>query len=153
MDAFERGGEHGQRLLFPLTIRLTAPEIACIEDLSGLLGRAGFEVEGFGGDTVIVQAVPNPHPYFDAERAFREMVGELTHGSDLVRSARNQHERIAMTFACKGAIKAGQRLSQPEMQELFDQLFATELPHHDVHGRPTVVRLSAAELARKFGRS
>jgi DNA mismatch repair protein MutL len=153
MDAFERGGEHGQRLLFPLTIRLTAPEVQCIEDLGGLLSRAGFEVEGFGGDTVIVHAVPNPHPYFDAERAFREMVQELTHGSDLVRSARNQHERIAMTFACKGAIKAGQRLSQPEMQELFDQLFATELPHHDVHGRPTVVRLSATELARKFGRT
>ena len=153
MDAFERGGEHGQSLLFPLTIRLTTPEVECIADLGGLLGRAGFEVEGFGGDTVIVHAVPNPHPYFDAERAFREMAQELTHGSDLVRSARNQHERIAMTFACKSAIKAGQRLSQPEMQELFDQLFATELPHHDVHGRPTVVRLSAAELARKFGRS
>ena len=40
-----------------------------------------------------------------------------------------------------------------EMHELFDQLFATELPYHDVHGRPTVVRLSAGELARKFGRS
>jgi DNA mismatch repair protein MutL len=153
MDAFERGGELGQRLLFPLTIRLTAPELECIEDLAGILSRAGFEVEGFGGDTVIVHAVPDPHPYFDAERAFREMVHELTHGSELVRSARNQHERIAMTFACKSAIKAGQRLSQPEMQELFDQLFATELPHHDVHGRPTVVRLSAAELARKFGRT
>jgi DNA mismatch repair protein MutL len=81
------------------------------------------------------------------------MVHELTHGSELVRSARNQHERIAMTFACKSAIKAGQRLSDPEMQELFDQLFATDLPHHDVHGRPTVVRLSSGELARKFGRS
>jgi DNA mismatch repair protein MutL len=153
MDAFERGGEHGQRLLFPITIRLTPPEVEVIAELSGLLSRAGFEVEGFGGDTVIVQAVPNPHPYFDAERAFREMVHELTHGSDLVRAARNQHERIAMTFACKSAIKAGQRLSEEEMQELFNQLFATELPHHDVHGRPTVVRLSAAELARKFGRS
>jgi DNA mismatch repair protein MutL len=153
MDAYERGGEHGQRLLFPITIRLTPPEVECVEELSGLLARTGFEVEGFGGDTVIVHAVPNPHPWFDAERAFREMVQELTHGSDLVRSARNQHERIAKTFACKSAIKAGQRLSQQEMQQLFDQLFATELPHHDVHGRPTVVRLSAAELARKFGRS
>jgi DNA mismatch repair protein MutL len=153
MDAFERGGEHGQRLLFPMTVRLTAPEVECIEDLSGIIARTGFEVEGFGGDTVIVHSVPNPHPYFDSERAFREMIHELTHGSELVRSAKNQHERIAMTFACKSAIKAGQRLSQEEMQELFDQLFATELPHHDVHGRPTVVRLSAAELARKFGRS
>jgi DNA mismatch repair protein MutL len=153
MDAYERGGEHGQRLLFPMTIRLTAPEVELIADLAGMLLRTGFEVEAFGGDTVIVHAVPNPHPWFDAERAFREMVHELTHGSDLVRSARNQHEHIAMTFACKSAIKAGQRLSQPEMQQLFDQLFATELPHHDVHGRPTVVRLSAAELARKFGRT
>ncbi len=58
-----------------------------------------------------------------------------------------------MTFACKSAIKAGQRLSDAEMHELFDQLFATDLPHHDVHGRPTVVRLSKAELARKFGRA
>ena len=124
-----------------------------MDDLRGLLSKAGFEVEGFGGDTVIVHAVPNPHRYFDAERAFREMIPELTHGSELVRSARNQHERIAMTFACKGAIKAGQKLSEAEMHELFDQLFATELPYHDVHGRPTVVRLSAGELARKFGRS
>ena len=127
--------------------------LACVIDLGGLLGRAGFEVDGFGGDTVIVHTVPNPHPYFDAERAFREMVHELTHGSELVRSARNQHERIAMTFACKGAIKAGQKLSEAEMQELFDELFATDLPHHDVHGRPTIVRLSKGELARKFGRT
>jgi DNA mismatch repair protein MutL len=102
---------------------------------------------------VIVHAVPNPHRYFDAERAFREMIEELTHGSELVRSAKNQHERIAMTFACKGAIKAGQKLSGAEMQELFDELFATDLPHHDVHGRPTIVRLSKGELARKFGRT
>jgi len=87
IDGFEMGGQESQRLLFPMTLRLTPPE------------------------------------------------------------------RIAMTFACKGAIKAGQKLSEAEMQELFDQLFATELPHHDVHGRPTVVRLSASELARKFGRS
>lgn len=153
MDAYERGGQEGQRLLFPLTLRLTPPELRCVEDLSGLLERAGFEVEAFGGDTVIVHAVPNPHRYFDAERAFREMVDELTNGSELVRSARNQHEKIAMTFACKSAIKAGQRLGDSEMQELFDQLFATRMPHHDVHGRPTVVRLSGSELARKFGRS
>jgi DNA mismatch repair protein MutL len=153
MDAFEAGGEHGQRLLFPLTLRLTPTEVACLRDLGGLFARAGFEVEPFGGDAIIVHAVPNPHPYFDAERALREMVHELTHGSELVRSARNQHERIAMTFACKGAIKAGQRLSEPEMQQVFDQLFATALPFHDVHGRPTVVRLSARELARKFGRT
>jgi DNA mismatch repair protein MutL len=100
----------------------------------------------------MVQGVPNPHPYFDAERSFREMIAELTHGSELTRSARNQHERVAMSFACKSAIKAGQPLDDREIQELFDRLFATQLPFHDVHGRPTTVRLSRTELERKFGR-
>jgi DNA mismatch repair protein MutL len=153
LRAFGAGGLESQRLLFPLTLRLTTAECAQVEELRGLLAGTGFEVEGFGGDTVIVHAVPNPHPYFDAERAFREMIRELTEGSELVRSARNQHERIAKTFACKSAIKAGQRLSEIEMEDLFDQLFATELPHHDVHGRPTIVRLSKGELERRFGRS
>ena len=152
MNAFANGGQSGQRLLFPITLRLTALEIQRVEELQGMLSRAGFEVEGFGGDTVIVQAVPNPHPWFDAERCFREMVAELTQGSELVRSASTQHERIGKTFACKAAIKAGQQLNEKEMADLFDALFATELPWHDVHGRPTVVRLSTAELARKFGR-
>jgi len=152
IEDFEADGAEGQRLLFPLTIRLTAAELRMVEDLKGLLHRAGFEVESFGADTVIVHAVPHPHPYFDAEQCFREMVDELAHGSELMRSARNQLERVAMSFACKGAIKAGQPLDDREIQELFDQLFATELPYHDVHGRPTTVQLSRSELERKFGR-
>ncbi|MBI4539051.1 MAG: DNA mismatch repair endonuclease MutL [Gemmatimonadetes bacterium] len=152
MRDFASGGAASQRLLFPITVRLSPGEHRVVEEMQSLLARAGFEVSGFGGSTVIVHAVPHPHPYFDAERCFREMIGELTRGSELVRSARNQHERIAMTFACKGAIKAGQRLDERELHELFDQLFATELPYHDVHGRPTVVRLSREELERKFGR-
>ncbi len=152
MDAFEEGGQTGQRLLFPLTVRLTKAEFEEAETLTGMLNRVGFEVEGFGGNTIIVHAVPDPHPYFDAQRCFREMMEELVQGSDLTQAAKNQHEKIAMMFACKGAIKAGQRLNEREMHELFDQLFATELPYHDVHGRPTIVRLGKDELDRKFGR-
>ncbi len=150
--AFEESGQTGQRLLFPLTIRLSKAEFEHVEALTGILNRVGFEVEGFGGNTIIVHAVPDPHPYFDPERCLREMIDELVAGSDLTCSAKNQHEKIAMTFACKGAIKAGQRLNESELQELFDQLFATELPYHDVHGRPTIVRLSKNEMERKFGR-
>ncbi len=152
IGAFQEQGQESQRLLFPLTLRLSPAETRLVLELKGIFSRVGFEVEEFGGDTVILQSVPNPHRYFNGERCFREMIQELTDGSDLVRSAKNQHERIAMTFACKGAIKAGQRLPQEEMAELFDALFATELPYHDVHGRPTIVRLSLAELERKFGR-
>ena len=152
MTRFENGGVASQRLLFPVTLRLSPAEYSVMEDLGALFARAGFEIEPFGGRTVIVHAAPNPHPYFDAERCLRDMIGELVAGTELTRSARNQHERIAMTFACKGAIKAGQPLSTREMEELFDRLFDTELPYHDVHGRPSIVRLSLTELERRFGR-
>ncbi|HUG40925.1 MAG TPA: DNA mismatch repair endonuclease MutL [Longimicrobiales bacterium] len=152
MRDFDAGGRPSQRLLFPVTLRLSPGEYAVVEQTQSLLQRAGFEAEPFGGRTVIINAAPNPHPWFDAERCLREMVAELAEGSELTRAARNQYERLAMTFACKAAIKAGQRLSPDEMRRLFDQLFATELPYHDVHGRPTIVRLSLDELERRFGR-
>ncbi|MDE2762247.1 MAG: DNA mismatch repair endonuclease MutL [Gemmatimonadota bacterium] len=150
---FEDAGREGQRLLFPFTVRLTKPELEVLESIWDPLARLGFEVSRFGYDAILVQSVPAPHRYFDAERCIREMIHELLHGSDLMNSARNQNERVAMSFACKGAIRAGQKLAQEEMQELFDQLFATELPYHDIHGRPTVVRLGLGELRRKFGRT
>ncbi len=153
MRGFESTDVPAQRLLFPITARLSPSEFQAVEELSGILRHVGFDLEAFGNDTIIIHAVPNPHPYFDAERCFREMIAELTHGSPLVDAARNQHERVAKSFACKAAIKAGQPLTPAEMIELFDQLFASALPSHDVHGRPTILRLSLEELARRFGRS
>ena len=153
MEDFEHGKATSQRLLFPITIRLSPAEFQSVEELGGILTRAGFELEPFGINTVIVSAVPSPHPHFDAERCFREMIAELAQGSPLVDSARNQHERVAKSFACKAAIKAGQPLSEPEMAELIDHLFASQLPSHDVHGRPTILRLTLDELARRFGRT
>jgi DNA mismatch repair protein MutL len=153
MRDFDENRAGSQRLLFPITLRLSPTEFQAVEELGRILNQIGFELEAFGNNTVIIQAVPNPHPHFDAERCFREMVSELANGSPLVDSARNQHERVAKSFACKAAIKAGQPLSDAEMHELFDRLFAAELPGHDVHGRPTILRLSLEELARRFGRS
>ncbi|MGD8866873.1 MAG: DNA mismatch repair endonuclease MutL [Gemmatimonadales bacterium] len=153
MRDFDEGEATSQRLLFPITIRLSASEFQAAEELAAIFKRAGFELEVFGSNTVIIHSVPHPHPRFDAERCFREMIAELASGSPLVDSARNQHERVAKSFACKAAIKAGQPLSEAEMIELFDRLFASELPGHDVHGRPTILRLSLDELARRFGRS
>ena len=152
MRGFSGGGQASQRLLFPLTIRLSPAEYGIVESSGELFARTGFEIEPFGARTVIVHGAPAPHPYFNAERCLRDMLAELATGSELTRAAKNQHERIAMMFACKGAIKAGQKLSEREMLDLFERLFSTELPYHDVHGRATIVRISLDELVRRFGR-
>jgi DNA mismatch repair protein MutL len=143
-------GAPAQRLLLPLTVELTDEELDAIESHGEELRRVGFEVEGFGGRTVVVHAVPAPHQRFDAEACFREMVADLARGR--FGGWSNRLQRFAATYACRAAVKAGDRLEQREMRELLLRLFATDLPPHDVHGRATIVQLPREELERRFGR-
>jgi len=62
------------------------------------------------------------------------------------------HQKIAAAFACKSAIKSGEKLSVESMTALIDQLFATKEPFFCPHGRPVIVNLSLEELDRKFKR-
>jgi DNA mismatch repair protein MutL len=110
----------------------------------------GFEAEAFGGRSVVLHAVPSPHPRFDAGACFQELVADLARGR--FGGWANRLERFAATYACRAAVKAGQRLDQREMRELLLRLFATDLPPHDVHGRSTIVQLPREELERRFGR-
>ena len=144
------GGAPAQRLLLPLTFELTDEELEAVESHAAQLRAVGFEVEGFGGRTVVVHAVPAPHARFDAGACFREMVADLARGR--FGGWANRLERFAATFACRAAVKAGDRLGEREMRELLTRLFATDLPPHDVHGRSTIVQLPREELERRFGR-
>jgi len=144
-------GAPAQRLLLPLTLEFTPPELDAIERHRELLLRVGYEVEPFSGRTVVVQTAPNPHPRFDAARCLQELVADLAGGR--FGGWQNRLERFAATFACRAAIKAGQRLDPDEARELVARLLAATLPAHDVHGRPTIVQLPKEELERRFGRA
>ena len=150
MSTLESGAAPAQRLLLPLTLHLGPAEGEAFDANREYLERIGFEVEGFGGHTLIVNTVPMPHSRFDAERCLRETLDALT--GDRVAGAAAKHERLAATLACKAAIKAGEELSQGEMRSLFAALRDTTLPAHDVHGRSTIVHLTWDEVERRFGR-
>jgi DNA mismatch repair protein MutL len=144
-------GAPAQRLLLPLTLELTPPELDAVDAHRELLRRVGYEVEPFSGRAVVVHTAPNPHPRFDAARCFGELVADLAGGR--FGGWANRLERFAATYACRAAIKAGQRLNADEMRELVTRLLAATLPAHDVHGRPTIVQLPKDELERRFGRA
>ena len=150
MGALETGRAPAQRLLLPLTLHLGPAEADAFEANREYLEKLGFEIEGFGGSTLIVNTVPMPHRRFDADRCLRESLDALT--GDRVAGTATRHEHLAATVACKAAIKAGEQLSQGEMRALFGSLRDTKLPAHDVHGRSTIVQLSWDELDRRFGR-
>ncbi len=150
IGALESGNASAQQLLFPLTLHLAPAEAEAFEEHRELFGRLGFAAEAFGGTSVVVHAVPTPHPRFDAERCLRDSLAALT--GDRLPSAHARHERLAATVACKAAIKAGDLLAPEEMRALYVALARTTLPAHDVHGRATILQLGWDELDRRFGR-
>ena len=144
-------GAPAQRLLLPLTLEFTPPELEAIDAHRELLQRVGFEMEPFSGRSIVVHTVPNPHPRFEAARCLQELVADLAGGR--FGGWQNRLERFAATYACRAAIKAGHRLDADEMRELVVRLLTATLPAHDVHGRPSMVQLPKDELERRFGRS
>ncbi len=150
MAELASGRAASQQLLLPLTVELTDEELEAVETHAAELRAVGFEVDAFGGRTVAIHAVPAPHPRFDAGACFREMIADLARGR--FGGWANRLERFAAAYACRAAVKAGQRLDDAEMRRLLLRLFETDLPPHDVHGRSTIVQLPLGELERRFGR-
>lgn len=147
---FAAGGAGSQRLLLPETLHLNPAEGDAFDANREALHGLGYEIESFGGHTVIIHAVPTPHPRFDALGCLRETLAALA--GDRLPAAHARHERLIATIACKAAVKAGDALSTDEMRALYRALAGTALPAHDVHGRSTVVHLSWDEVERRFGR-
>ncbi|MFM8434184.1 MAG: DNA mismatch repair protein MutL, partial [Planctomycetia bacterium] len=114
------------------------------------LARAGMHVEPFGGATVIVTAKPALAGNVPAATLVREVLGRLTASAT---SAGMLVDEILHGLACKAAIKAGDPLSQAEVDALVRDRRRVQDSHHCPHGRPTSLTLSRHELDRQFRRT
>ncbi len=140
-----------QELLFPQTLELSPSEAALIGELMPLLENLGFLLKMFGRNTVILEGVPMDLRPGDETTILKDVLGLFREDEQRVRL--DPRERLAKSYSCKAAVKAGDRLSGPEMATLVGKLFQTEVPHVCPHGRPVMIRLSLDELDRKFGRT
>jgi len=139
-----------QQVLFPTVSELSPREFQILEEHKELIQKLGFEIKHFGGRTVLVTAVPTLIRNKSGEVFLREILTQLEEEGKI---EKDRVKAVAKSFACHGAVKAGERLTQEEMHSLVRQLFSTHEPYSCPHGRPTVIKLSLEELNKKFGRS
>jgi DNA mismatch repair protein MutL len=140
-----------QRLVIPLTVEAGPRALAALEENAELIKTLGFEIEAFGGASVLVRAVPSLVAHRDYEVAFSDLLEELIGGH----AGRNLAERklkILTMMACKNAIKAGDPLSPEHIQGLLDDLLQVENPSICPHGQPILIKISSWELNKKFER-
>ncbi len=147
----EDQGVPSQRLLMPLTIRLTPRDSDWIRQNLATLHRMGICIESFGSDTFKVDALPQFLSRGDPLQLIRDVIDELTETSSSSSKVRLGEDVIATTV-CRHAVKANDSLHEPELVRLIKDLLRCELPYCCPHGRPTMIQISYGELERKFGR-
>jgi DNA mismatch repair protein MutL len=139
-----------QALLEPVAVELTPEGASLIEEGLEALLALGFEIEPFGTDTMLVRALPAILIEENVHKILDEIVADLQAGDEPL--ANEMEARIVRRVCKQAAIKAGQTLSRQEMDELIRQLETCASPHTCPHGRPTMIHLSAVQLAQEFGR-
>jgi len=149
MRAVEAEGLSGQRLLFPVEIKLPPQWTSILAKYLEKFSAIGFEVDITSSDKTVLHSVPAFIKTGNYENLFREILEEI---SDFAGAPPEMIKKFTATVAYHAAIKAGQKLSQDDMGALFDSLFACDDPFHCPHGRPTIVKFSIEQLEKMFGR-
>jgi DNA mismatch repair protein MutL len=147
----DRGNLESQRLLVPEPLALTPREASAAVDHRDAFLQLGFEVEPFGGNTILIHSVPALLDRRDPIAVIRDLVEHLsTESQPPSRDALLQD--LLATMACKAAVKAGDPLRPDEIEALLARRHLAENSHHCPHGRPSSLRLTRGDLEKQFGR-
>ncbi len=143
------GSLQSQRLLLPVTFQASHEETAALADHAEALRPFGLELSDMGGNTIAVRAVPAMLGKSDVAALARDMLREIAQvGSS--RAVEARENQILSTMACHGSIRAGRRLTLPEMNALLRDMENTPRSNQCNHGRPTWVKLTLKELDALF---
>ena len=149
IKALEEDGMDSQSIIFPQTLEFEAEDFTYLNEILPYLLKIGFKIRLFGKNSIIVEGVP-PELSLGKEKEIINNI--LDHYIQNKKFNSSFIEYMASTYACKAAIKAGDKLSYDECAELIDKLFITKYPYYCPHGRPIIVNLTIEELDKRFER-
>ncbi|MFQ5606870.1 MAG: DNA mismatch repair endonuclease MutL [Candidatus Zixiibacteriota bacterium] len=150
MSDIQKRSAVSQRLLFPVNVELSAERMIIFEQRRSELAEIGFEMSHLGGQTVMLDAVPAILAHRSPEQVFGFSLDDIQR---LTKSGYTPLKAVAQSIACRSAVMAGDRLDEQEAREIIRRLMTCDTGYSCPHGRPTFVRISRAELDRKFGRA
>lgn len=138
-------------MLVPVTIELSTSDYLILKDKIHILEEMGFIWEEFGINTICIKA----HPFWLKKDYEEESIRKII---DLIISLDNFdeikfRENVAITLACKMAIKANEHISMLQIEELLNNLVKCDNPYNCPHGRPTIIKFTIYDLEKMFKRA
>ena len=149
---YSSGTMPSQLLMFPEMVELLPAEVQAIDQHGPEFLRLGLELQEFGGDTVLIKAVPAGLSHLPAAEILRGILNRFVdegvpgHGPSTL-------DDVLAGMACKAAIKAGQSLAAMEVQHLLERMRAAGIFSHCPHGRPAFKRFSKLDIEKWFQRA
>lgn len=138
-----------QVLLSPVSLNMVREEYSALITNIELLAQCGFELEDFGGNSVLVRTVPAILSGEDISVLMSEIAQNLLEKG----SAESQRiDDILHSIACKSAIKAGYITSKEELLSLAIKVLTSKSLMYCPHGRPIAFSLTKAQIEKQFGR-
>ncbi len=147
----QAGSVARQALLLPEVVELDPAEAERVCAKADELAALGLMLEPFGPGAVLVRETPALLGETDVQGLVRDIADDLAENGPAL-ALKERLEDVCSTMACHGSVRAGRRLSAPEMNALLRQMEATPHSGQCNHGRPTYVELKLADIERLFGR-
>ena len=137
-----------QKSLYPKTIELDAKDHALILEISNDLKSLGFDIDDFGGNSIIINGMPADSSNQEPEQIIDKFLNEFL--SSEINTKTQAHEKIAKALAKASAISSSQLLIGKEMQEMLDMLFACQNPNYSPFGKLIVSIITTDEFEKRF---
>jgi DNA mismatch repair protein MutL len=150
-EQMEAGGVRSQPLLLPAVVELAPADADRLLTRAAELAAFGLAIEPFGGAAILVRALPAALGAPDPAALLRDLADEMADMGEAIALAARL-DAVLARLACHGSIRAGRRLGAAEMDALLRRMEATPRAATCPHGRPTVLRLSRADIERLFAR-
>jgi DNA mismatch repair protein MutL len=148
LDAFEKHKSSTQQELFPKTIELNAADFALVKELQNDIKEMGFDIREFGKNTYVIHGVPADTVGHDSIALLEGLIENYKQNLQELKS--DKRENLARSMARNTSIKNGKVLTQQEMNNLIDELFACKMPYSAPNGKPTITTFSNDDLDRRF---
>ncbi len=141
-----------QVLLLPVTLEATPQQVAILKVHEEIFKKIGFELEEFGGNTILIRAIPTPLPTRTAAQTVTDLLDKLPEQPHTEIELPEALDNALVTLACRSAVKAGDTLDTKEMINLIRELSEAKLPFNCPHSRPIIIEMGRDELERRFHR-
>lgn len=151
LDRLNSNANLSQQLLLPIYVELNPVDFEVVKSVENELKSLGFDIQLMSKRKIKIQGIPSDVRLGDEGKILQEIIDEYKEND--VKLNLEKRDNLAKSYACKHAVKTGDKLTEDEMLNLIDKLFSTKMPYVCPHGRPTILKMSIEELDKKFART